>query len=307
MGESEEQTALALAPLLPAAIEMTAQGDRPRHGSFRLIRPHLLNAICVVTTGAIIVLLSMAGGRYGAFPDRWMSVATVGAVFVGSVVAGFAGFAFSAVAGGMLLHWLAPPLAVPLLLSCSVTTQLVSLARLWQTIAWRQCLRFVVGGLIGILIGAFILETISARAFDLVFGGVLVVYSGCALIWTRALIKRPARLFDVMVGFCGAITGGSTAFPGAFPTIWCNACGIENTAQRGIVQPFILVTQIATLAYFYKLGLLAPSTATIYFWCAPVVLTGTWLGLHCFRLASETVFRRVVLTLLLVSGVSLIL
>jgi hypothetical protein len=36
------------------------------------------------------------------------------AVFLGGIVSGLAGFAFSAVAGAILLHVLAPVLAIPL-------------------------------------------------------------------------------------------------------------------------------------------------------------------------------------------------
>ena len=42
-------------------------------------------------------------------------VAVLVAVFLGGIVSGFAGFAFSAVAGVILLHLLAPMLAIPLM------------------------------------------------------------------------------------------------------------------------------------------------------------------------------------------------
>ncbi len=42
------------------------------------------------------------------------------AVFLGSFVSGLAGFAFSAAAGVILLHILAPQEAVPLMMACSL-------------------------------------------------------------------------------------------------------------------------------------------------------------------------------------------
>src|SRR5581483_2155119 len=41
-------------------------------------------------------------------------------VFLGSVVSGLAGFAFSAIAGSLLLHWMTPLEMVPLLPACSI-------------------------------------------------------------------------------------------------------------------------------------------------------------------------------------------
>ena len=53
-------------------------------------------------------------------------IVTLVSIFIGSFVAGLAGFAFSATAGAILFHWIAPVEAVPLLLVCSITTQLFS-------------------------------------------------------------------------------------------------------------------------------------------------------------------------------------
>ena len=43
-------------------------------------------------------------------------------VFAGALVSGAAGFAFSAVAGAMLLHVLPPLEAVPLMMICSIAS-----------------------------------------------------------------------------------------------------------------------------------------------------------------------------------------
>jgi len=43
-------------------------------------------------------------------------------VFAGAVVSGLVGFAFSAVAGVVLLHVLPPTEAVPLMMACSIVT-----------------------------------------------------------------------------------------------------------------------------------------------------------------------------------------
>ena len=75
---------------------------------------------------------------------------TMLSIFAGSLAAGLAGFAFSAIAGAMLFHWLAPIDAVPLLLACSITTQLLSITKLWRTMRWRQCMPYLIGGFVGI-------------------------------------------------------------------------------------------------------------------------------------------------------------
>jgi uncharacterized membrane protein YfcA len=60
-------------------------------------------------------------GGYGSF------LLLSAAVFLGAFVSGFAGFAFSAVAGAILLHTLLPIEAVPLMMACSVGVQATNL------------------------------------------------------------------------------------------------------------------------------------------------------------------------------------
>ncbi len=115
-------------------------------------------------------------------------ILTLLSVFAGSLAAGLAGFAFSAISGAMLFHWLAPVQVVPLLLACSITTQLLSITKLWGTMRWRQCTPYLVGGFVGIPVGVKLLQYFSPYAFAAGFGTFLVCYSGYMLLRPRFTI-----------------------------------------------------------------------------------------------------------------------
>lgn len=227
-------------------------------------------------------------------------------IFAGALAAGLAGFAFSAVTGAVLFHLLPPIDAVPLLLACSITTQVFSISRLWHTMQWRQCLPYLLGGFAGIPIGAELLKGFNPHTFAAGFGVFLICYSLSMLLRPHVVFRGGGRAAQVAAGFAGGITGGATAFPGAIPTIWCSVQGLSKLEQRGIVQPFILLMQIATLVYFSKIGILASGTLTTYFWCIPAVVVGTWLGLQLFHRVDDKRFRQIVLVFLLFSGVTLV-
>ncbi len=234
-------------------------------------------------------------------------IVTLLSIFLGAVAAGLAGFAFSAISGAMLFHWVDPIQAVPLLLACSITTQLLSITTLWHTMRWRQCIPYLVGGFIVIPVGARLLEGVNSHAFAAGFGIFLACYSMYMLLKPSLIVGGSGFLAEIAAGFAGGITGGATAFPGAVPTIWCNLRGLSKIEQRGVVQPFILIMQIATIAYFSKMGIFASTTWAIFFWCAPVVVAGTWLGLYLFHRIDDAKFRRLVLYFLFVSGLTLVL
>ena len=59
------------------------------------------------------------------------------AVFAGGFVSGLAGFAYSAAAGGILLHVFLPLEAVPPMMACSVGVQAANLLALRKTLQWK--------------------------------------------------------------------------------------------------------------------------------------------------------------------------
>jgi uncharacterized protein len=253
-------------------------------------------------------IMSLLGQPIASFLAGDITLAvTLLSIFVGSVAAGLAGFAFSAISGAILFHWLDPIQAVPLLLACSITTQLLSITKLWHTMKWRQCVPYLTGGLVGIPVGANLLEGINPHTFAAGFGVFLVCYSIYMMLRPALIVSGGGRFAEIAAGFAGGITGGATAFPGAIPTIWCNLQGVSKIDQRGIIQPFILLMQFATLVYFSKLGIFASATWATFFWCVPTVVAGTWFGLHLFKRIDDDKFRRVVILFLLFSGATLVL
>ncbi len=255
---------------------------------------------------AILALLIAGAARQLPIGIDQATLLTVGAIFIGALAAGLAGFAFSAIAGALLLHWLDPAVAVPLLLACSITTQLVSIAKLWRSMQWRRCLPFLAGGLAGIPLGAMLLRTLDPHLFATGFGVFLAGYSSYMLFKPRLAIQQDSRWIEAAVGLGGGVLGGAIAFPGALPTIWYNLRGLPKDIQRGTIQPFILLMQIATLAYFSRLGMLTHGLSSLYVLCLPGVIVGTWLGLNLFRHLDDAWFRRLILVLLLISGGALV-
>src|SRR3954465_8276719 len=88
------------------------------------------------------------------------------AVFAGAFVSGLSGFAFSAVAGAILLRVFQPVEAVRLMMACSIGVQATNLWALRRNIRWEGSLLLFVGGLIGVRIAVSLLQSryASARA-----------------------------------------------------------------------------------------------------------------------------------------------
>ena len=228
------------------------------------------------------------------------------AVFSGAFVSGLAGFAFSAVAGVILLHVREPMEAVPLMMACSVGVQATNLWALRESIQWKQSLILVLGGLLGVPIAVWLLQTTDARTFREGFGLLIALYAGYMLFRPSLnYLQRMNESRHALVGFGGGLIGGLTAMPGAIPTIWCDMHGVPKSQQRGLVQPFIAAMQIFALALLLIRHDLSSKVFVDLALSIPALLAGSVLGILAFRSVNELTFRRILLTILLVSGVLL--
>jgi uncharacterized protein len=225
-------------------------------------------------------------------------------IFAGAVVSGFTGFAFSAVAGAVLLHVLSPREAVPLMMVCSVLVQGLSLVSLRRHIEWRSSLRLILGGLVGLPPALYVLLHADPVLFRIGFGIFLAVYAAYMLLRPshHPLKNVVGAHYDFLVGLAGGLLGGLTAMPGAVPTIWGDLRGLAKDRQRGVVQPYITAMQIAALALLaLDRGIPTALGPEVLRSLAPLTV-GTLVGLALFGRVNDGQFRRVLLSVLLLSG-----
>jgi uncharacterized membrane protein YfcA len=232
-----------------------------------------------------------------------------GAVFAGAFVSGLSGFAFSAVAGAVLLHVFPPIEAVPLMMACSITVQAANLFALRKSMQWKTSLVFIAGGLLGIPIAIYLLQNADTATLRLGFGILVSLYATYALLRPTAAYLRQmdSRSRNALVGFGGGLVGGLTAMPGALPAIWCDIHGLPKAQQRGLVQPYIGVMQLFALALMLSHHSLPLKVLIDFGISLPALAAGTAAGIVLFGRINETAFKRIILGLLLFSGLCLVL
>jgi hypothetical protein len=230
------------------------------------------------------------------------------------LVSGLSGFGFSAV-GAASLFLLPPNQSVPLLMALSTANQLLSVRQLRSEMPpvsswWPDGPGpFLVGGLLGLPCGLWLLAQLDPTALMLVFGTLLFAYAAFSLF-------RPAHwkitaggwLARGLVGMTGGLIGGFTAFPGAAVVVWLNLAGAPKATTRATTQPYILGMQVVGLALLavFKPESFDAEFRGLFALCLPIVLPSTFAGVAIYRRMSDHNFRHVTLTLLGVAGVGLL-
>jgi|EndMetStandDraft_7_1072992.scaffolds.fasta_scaffold451504_1 uncharacterized protein len=228
---------------------------------------------------------------------------TIG-VFLGATVSAFSGFAFSAVCGAVLFHVFEPHRAIPLMMACSITSQLMTMVTLRRSLAFQANAWLFLGGIAGVTAAVMIITTIDPRVLRWFFGAFLALYAAYLMLRSPVAPRpMPGTMCQTLVGTLGGAVGVLTAMPGAIPTVWCEMRGLSKEEQRACVQPFIIAMQIVALLLLALTPAGIPREVPYYLAIAlPALCLGSWVGLVAFHRVDDAVFRKIVLLMLVASG-----
>jgi len=229
------------------------------------------------------------------------------ATFLGGFTSGLTGFAAGLVVSGIWLHILTPLQTAVLIAAYGVVNQAYGIWKVRRALQWRRILPFVVGGAIGVPLGAYLVTFLNPAHVRTGVGVLLLVYSAYNL--TRpaiAPIKSNAPI-DAGIGVLNGLLGGLTGLGGVISTIWVQLGGGPKDAQRAIFQPVLFMTMAMTTLTFAAAGhLFNTDILKLFFMGLPVLLLGLWTGIKLYGRLDDAAFRKAILILLLLSGVSLV-
>ena len=222
-------------------------------------------------------------------------------------VSGLAGFGTALMALGIWLYVLPPSLAVPLVLICSVSSQISTLPAMWPVLDFKLAWPFVIGGLAGMPVGAMLVARADPQTFKLSVGVMLLVFR-TVLYLIRAPMKLQfgGRAADAAVGFAGGILGGLAGLSGPLPTLWASVRGWTKDQRRGVFQIFNGTVLGAALCLQIASGFVEQEIFWLALLALPGTLIGARIGARAYRALSDRNFYDVVLGLLFLSGIGLV-
>ncbi len=228
------------------------------------------------------------------------------ATFAAALVTGVAGFAFGLIAAAIWLHILTPLQTASLIIGFGLVVQGVSVWKLRHALKWTRLWPFLIGAALGVPLGVAILDWANADHVRIAIGAILVLYSIYALARPAIKVTAGGAPADAGVGFLNGVLGGLTGFAGILVTIWCGMRGWPKDEQRAVFQPVGVAIFAMSALWLGVRGSVSVDIGWLFLLGLPALLAGTWAGLKLYGKLDEAGFRKVVLALLLVSGIALL-
>jgi uncharacterized protein len=226
---------------------------------------------------------------------------------IGGIVNGLTGFGTAITVLGIWLYAITPTVAATLAIICSIASQLQTLPMIWRYIHWGRVIAFVAPGAFGVPIGTYILPYVEPKDFKIGIGVFLIAYSGHVLArQVEHKIAWGGRAADAVIGFAGGILGGLAGLAGVFPVVWTDLRGWTREQKRSLIQMFnIAILSLALVSHavsgFITHDLLLAAVVSL-----PGTIGGAQLGAFIYRRLADHSYKRVIMVLLLISGIVLI-
>lgn len=228
------------------------------------------------------------------------------ATFVAALVAGVTGFAFALIAASVWLHILTPLETASLTIGYGILVQGYGAWKLRHAMSWSRIWPFLPGGAAGVALGVMVLRWANPTVMRMGMAGFLVLYSIYALVRPTIKPVRAGVAADMFVGFLGGSLGAMAGFPGILVVIWCGMRGWPRDIQRGVFQPVSVALLAMSALVLGVTGSISGHVLRLYALGLPALALGTWAGFAIYGRLDEELFRKIMLSLLLVSGLLLL-
>jgi uncharacterized membrane protein YfcA len=234
--------------------------------------------------------------------DGFVFTLFVLAAFAGGFVSGFSGFAMGLVVSGIWLHIITPIQTA----GYGLLTQGYGILKLRQALNWQDIWPLALGTTIGIPIGVMMLTYINPVYLRFGVGVLLVFYTIYGLARPAFKPMKIGIAPDIAIGVLNGLVGGLTGLGGVISTISCQLRGWTKDVQRAVFQPVLFAAFVIISISMGITGAVTSETLKLYGLGLPFLLAGLWGGFKLYGKIDDETFRKAVLRLLLLAGLSLI-
>ncbi len=227
-------------------------------------------------------------------------------VFFAIFTQSLAGFGLALVSMPLLARMLDPVGAASLVSLIAITAEALLILRLRRTLQPRPLARLIIGSLLGIPMGVYLLANIDSRVILTALGVVMIGYSLYGLLnFTLPEIRHPRWGYGF--GFIAGILSGAYNTAGPPLVIYGTARRWSRDEFKANLQLLFIINSVTVIISHALAGHYTANILAHYLVALPMIALGVGAGVFADKWINPQMFRKIVLVLLIVLGVRLIL
>ena len=226
-------------------------------------------------------------------------------IAVSATVQGITGFGFSLVAFPLLAILLPVNVITPILVLCSLITNIMIL-RSVQGVTAKGIKMMSLIAILATPFGAYLLKVVSPEILKAAVG---IILSGTSLFMLKGYrIKfRRELLAKGITGFFSGLLNGTLSMSGPPIILYLSNQGAAKDNVRGSFSLFALITNIFAIATLIYTNIITMPVFMQFATLIPALIIGVYAGILISKRVNEVQFKQITLYLLLIMGISTII
>ncbi len=223
-------------------------------------------------------------------------------MFLGAFLQGITGFGSGLIAVPLLAIFLPLTLITPLLSVINLVLALYLSWMLRHAIQLRQWLPLLFTGVLGTLVGNFLLVWLNVDLLQLIMA--LLVITVGLIFWFGLQLKSTGTPWQQ--GFTGTIAGfcnGALTLSGPPVVLFLTSYGLARVSFRATLAVFFFTIAVTNVLSFSLQGSYELAHIPMLLAMAAGALIGGWIGHRISDYLSEQLFRKVSLLLVIAAGI----
>lgn len=211
------------------------------------------------------------------------------------------GFGFALLAVPLMIPFVGPGHAVVIATALGLFLTAGSSYTLRAYVEWRPVMKVSAGAMAGIPLGLLVLLFLDAHWLTLLIGTVVILTTVLLAVQKTSQASNPRAVLAAGV-FSGVLLS-STGMNGPPLVVIFQVLGFDPQRFRASLQASFVIQDFLAIMGFVFIGLMDPETLLLIVAAIPALVVGWWLGNKMFARTGQRTFRKIVLAMLLLSGV----
>ena len=221
--------------------------------------------------------------------------------FFAATVAGMTGFGYGLVSVPLLMVVLPPRVVVPAVTTHILLLSLLILLEVIKKVDVRRIWPLMLTGLFGLPLGIYVLLALSEGALRTITGVVIVLFALALLLGLNLEIKNE-KLALAPVGIASGLLASGIAMAGPPVILFFSNQGMLKQVFRANLAAYFVFLNTLTIPAHAASGLITGEVVRFALLFLPTLVAGMVFGSFLSRRVPEVHFRRVVLVVVLCSG-----
>ncbi len=226
-------------------------------------------------------------------------------IFFACFVQTATGFGIGLVGMPLLAATVGLTVARPLMALVSLLNRFIMMVRYREQLTILAAWRLMLGAAIGIPLGFVLLRNLDSHRVEVGLGVFIIIYAVYALIAPK-IPEMHGDGWALGMGLASGVLAGAYNSGGPPVVIYATGQRWEPEQFKGNIQGFTLLNSVLVISLHFGEGNYTPDVLTTFLIVIPAILLGLYCGFKVDGLINPAVFRKLVLILLIVLGLSLV-